>query len=120
MGSPPKVLVADDDEFAGGIVVELLSRQGVAAEMSENGEDVIRRFRSGEQFDVVLLDWELGDMTGIDVLQEIRNCTDMRLQGGYRDRPRPEPGSRRGGDGRWCVRILGETSDSAAAEGNVA
>lgn len=53
---PTRVLVADDDDFAGMVVCMLLKKQGVAHELAVTGEDCIKQWEdtaSTEPFTVV-------------------------------------------------------------------
>lgn len=65
------VLVVDDEADFVDILLMRLRRKGVSCEGAHCGRDAIGRIRT-QRFDVVLLDMKLGDMSGNEVLQEIK------------------------------------------------
>jgi len=67
-----KVLVADDSKTMRRILLRTLKSLGVhdAVEAS-NGREAVYRFRN-QPFDLVLLDWEMPELSGPEVLHEIR------------------------------------------------
>jgi len=66
-----RVLLIEDDRAAARSVELLLKAEGFSIEIAGLGEDGIELARGGE-FDVVLLDLGLPDMSGIDVLRTLR------------------------------------------------
>lgn len=73
-----RVFVVDDDEQLGRFLERLLSSTGHAVERFETGEAAIERVRSGEA-DLVLLDLNLPDLSGLEVLEAIRSDPATRL-----------------------------------------
>ena len=66
-----KVLVVDDDADTRSIVRRVLEREGVHVADAGNGADALAAaVRS--RFDLVVLDLDLPDMTGLEVLAELR------------------------------------------------
>jgi len=61
------VLVVEDDELLNGLIVKLLNGRGLQTEGVVCGRDAIDRIIGG-QVDVLLLDQQLPDMTGQDVI----------------------------------------------------
>lgn len=66
-----KILLTEDDGSLAGLVVDWLRSEGHTVDWASCGADAVRLFVSHE-FDVMVLDLELPDMTGIQVLQEYR------------------------------------------------
>jgi len=66
-----RVLVADNDELVRRAAHELLGRCGCEVETAHNGEEALLMVRSF-QYDVVLADIRLPDMTGYDCFRQIR------------------------------------------------
>jgi len=66
-----RVLVADDDETVRRAAHELLGRYGCEVETAHNGEEALLMARSF-QYDVVLADIRLPDMTGYDCFCQVR------------------------------------------------
>ncbi|KAF8039274.1 hypothetical protein BT93_B1720 [Corymbia citriodora subsp. variegata] len=69
------VLIVDDDLMIRTIHTILVSRVGgeVESQVAENGKVAVDLFRSGKSFDVVLMDWEMPVMNGIEATKELRN-----------------------------------------------
>lgn len=67
----PKVLIVDDDVLLQRIVARVVSKAGFATTVVGSGEDALESL-GGEQADVVLLDLQLPQMSGIETLRRIR------------------------------------------------
>ena len=68
----PYVLVIDDDESTCDALRRLLSRMGYAATCAMSGHDaldVVGQVRP----DVIVLDWMMPDMDGLEVLRRLRS-----------------------------------------------
>jgi two-component system chemotaxis response regulator CheY len=66
------ILVVDDFSTMRRIVRNLLKEIGyVNSDEAEDGERALQKLRS-EKFDLVLSDWNMPNMTGIDLLKAIR------------------------------------------------
>ena len=75
-----KILVADDSRVMRQIVVRTLRQAGYAdAEIVEavDGRDGLQKVRA-EQPDLVLSDWNMPEMSGLDFLQALRASGDSR------------------------------------------
>ena len=65
------VLVADSDIHALSNIVELIQRWGHHAEKSETAQDTLEKVEE-KQFDLVLLDMSLPDMTAQDLIGKLK------------------------------------------------
>lgn len=66
-----KILIIDDDMDLCLLLSRFLTKNGYETEMSHSGSKGIAKFQEG-RFDVVICDYRLGDMEGIDVLKALR------------------------------------------------
>jgi len=67
-----KILVVDDFSTMRRIVRNLLKELGFSnVHEAEDGVDALKKLRA-EAFDFVVSDWNMPNMTGIDLLREIR------------------------------------------------
>jgi two-component system chemotaxis response regulator CheY len=67
-----KILVVDDFSTMRRIVRNLLKELGFSnIQEAEDGVDALRKLRA-ETFEFVVSDWNMPNMTGIDLLREIR------------------------------------------------
>jgi len=73
----PKVLVADDNFLMRQTIVNVLMEMGIAAETANDGNEtislVIKARQACEPFDIVLLDWMMPEISGLDVLSYFRS-----------------------------------------------
>jgi len=71
---PPRVrilLIDDDDEFRESLSLNLMD-EGFAVTMFANGPSALEHVAAGESADVILLDWRMPGMNGLEVLRELR------------------------------------------------
>ncbi len=66
-----RVLIAEDGEVNRRVATSLLSIRGHRSSVVTNGQDAVRRV-GDEQFDAVLMDVNMPEMSGIEATQEIR------------------------------------------------
>jgi DNA-binding response OmpR family regulator len=66
-----KILLVEDDQMIAEIYKRKFESAGFEIVNAENGRDVLK-YASDQQFDLVLLDMVLPDMSGIDVLKELK------------------------------------------------
>jgi CheY-like chemotaxis protein len=71
-----RVLVVDDNAGARARLNDMLTSMKFSVEMADGGASALRAIRMaqerGHDHDVVLLDWKMPDMTGVDVARQIR------------------------------------------------
>ncbi len=73
-----RILIADDDDVAVEILEHALGQFGYQVTVARDGREALELVRSG-QFRMVVSDWEMPKMTGVELCQEIRR----RSAGGY-------------------------------------
>src|ERR1700735_3835275 len=65
------LLVDDDDFFRESLGLNLLD-EGFAVTSFSNGADTLKYFEQGGAADVLLLDWRMPGMDGLEVLRQLR------------------------------------------------
>lgn len=75
-GRVPVVLVAEDDEIAAELLETLLRRVGYEVRLARDGAEALRMVDQAPTPDVVLLDWMLPEMTGLEVCRRVRERWD--------------------------------------------
>ena len=75
-----RILIVDDEELAAEHARIVLDEVGIKAEVSYNGQDALNRFEVAhtkhKPYNLVLLDWKMPDMDGLEVAKEIRRRYD--------------------------------------------
>jgi DNA-binding NtrC family response regulator len=74
--APPRVLVVDDEQAVADMLVDHLSRLGLAAETAGTGEQAIERMREARKwkqgFDLAIVDKNLPGMNGLETIARMR------------------------------------------------
>ncbi len=74
-----KLIVADDSRMVRGIVTRIVEPLGYEVVAAGNGQEALNILESGEQnINLVLLDWNMPVLNGIDVIKKMR--ADSRLK----------------------------------------
>ena len=77
------VLVVDDDEILLQTTTDTLETMGVKAECASSGAEAIEKITNhinkGKDYDVVILDWKMPDMDGIETIRKIRSSVDEKV-----------------------------------------
>ena len=74
-----RMLVVDDDPTVRGIVIDLLNLSGHTALDVSNGAQALALLKA-EEFDAVLLDQSMPEITGVEVLRRLRAMgSDVRV-----------------------------------------
>ena len=68
-----RILIAEDDKSVAGLMRRVLAEDGYAIDIAHTGEDA-RLLAFVNQYDGIVLDLELGDRHGFEVLQELRSA----------------------------------------------
>jgi PAS domain S-box-containing protein len=74
-----RILVAEDNEFNGEIIVDLLGSAGATVTLVTDGQQAVDAMRNGGRFDILLLDVQMPVMDG---LAATRTILAERLDGG--------------------------------------
>jgi DNA-binding response OmpR family regulator len=67
----PRVLVADDDDQLRGVVTDWLESQNFEVEAVNNGS-ACKEVLEGKTFDVMVLDWQMPGMSGVEICRWYR------------------------------------------------
>jgi len=71
-----KMIVADDEEEVCNTIVKTMSRTGVVTEYSTDGEKAVEMMcaarEAGEPYDLILLDWKMPNLNGLETARLIR------------------------------------------------
>lgn len=73
-----KILLIEDDQFISDLYVRSLRKAGFEVTHEVTGPAGLAQAKTG-QFDLVMLDIMIPDMTGVDVLQELRGSDNAAL-----------------------------------------
>lgn len=65
------ILVIDDDEFLNELFCQFLQTKGFQSESAHSFAEAITRLSSSSKVDLILLDYQLGDGTGLELLVKI-------------------------------------------------
>ena len=78
-----RMIVADDDEEICKNVVKVMAATGVAVDYATDGETAIRMMRenreAGKPYDLILLDWQMPDLNGLETARLIRENYPERI-----------------------------------------
>ncbi|RDX63127.1 Two-component response regulator ARR22, partial [Mucuna pruriens] len=66
-------LIVDDDTMIRMIHRKMLNKVGVKNEAVKNGKEAVEIHRSGQRFDLVLMDWDMPVMNGIEATKTLRS-----------------------------------------------
>ncbi len=69
-----KILVVDDEPSMREFLEVLLAKEGYGVELAKNGKQALGFIRKN-RYDLVLSDIRLGDITGLDVLREVKKSS---------------------------------------------
>ena len=73
-----KILVVDDFSATRTIVINYLSKLGYKNTVeAEDGFSALARLKSA-LFDLVVTDWSMSDMSGLDLLKQMRTDSDLK------------------------------------------
>ncbi|WP_309119184.1 response regulator [Paenibacillus sp.] len=76
-----KIMLADDEPALRFLITETLAEEGYGVKEAEDGREAVRLLQS-ESFDVVILDYMMPELTGVEVCEWLR-----RTDGDNRDKP---------------------------------
>jgi CheY-like chemotaxis protein len=67
-----QILLVDDDPHIRSLGRELLEKLGYGVETAEKGEEVLEKFQQGQSVDLVILDYHLPGMSGLEVCRRLK------------------------------------------------
>ncbi|MGB8261373.1 MAG: response regulator [Terracidiphilus sp.] len=67
-----RALIVDDSRFVRGYLRGLLEEKGIECEEVGDGQQALDRLRECGPFDLVLLDWNMPVMNGLEMLMQMR------------------------------------------------
>jgi len=71
------ILVVDDEEKMTSFIASYLINEGYAVRQAHSGAEALRLLEAGGGFDLVLLDWMMPGMNGLDVCRKLRTFSDI-------------------------------------------
>lgn len=71
-------LIVDDSDAVRGLLADHLAQLGFAVEQAANGMEALARAARLQTLEVVLLDWDMPGMDGLEVLRRLRAETGTR------------------------------------------
>src|SRR5437773_2469832 len=69
-----RILIAEDERITRMTLARQLQSWGHDVTAAEDGQDACDKFAAGE-FDIVITDWEMPRLSGVELVQRIRECT---------------------------------------------
>ena len=80
---PIDVLIVDDDEVMLETAVDTLESLGASTEQSRSGLEALgmieHRHQAGRDYDVIIVDWKMPDIDGIETISRIRSVVDAKI-----------------------------------------
>ena len=79
---PIDVLIVDDDETMLKTAVDAIESLGASAEQAQSGAEALgmiaHRHNSGRDYNVIIVDWKMPDMDGIETISRMRSEIDAK------------------------------------------
>ncbi len=81
--NPIDILIVDDDDVFLQTTIDTLLEMGAKAESANSGKDAIekitKRHQEGHDYDIIILDWKMPDMNGIETVRKIKSDIDGKI-----------------------------------------
>lgn len=84
-----KILIVDDDKYISLLLYNFLDDEGYVCETAENGLEALEKVSKGSHYDMVLLDFVMPKMNGLEFLAAVREINPhipVMMISGYRTR----------------------------------
>jgi len=81
----PRILIVDDEPSVSAVMRQVLEALGYSSSICNNGNEALLQFQDGT-YDVVLTDYRMPEMSGIELCRQIRKCNSsvpVILMSGY-------------------------------------
>lgn len=72
-----KVLAVDDEVKMTSFIASYLANEGYAVTEVHSGTEALKQLEAGSGYDVVLLDWMMPGLNGLDVCRQLRTYSDV-------------------------------------------
>ena len=80
---PMDVLIVDDDETMLQTAADALTSLGATAEQAPGGLEALgmieHRHKSGKDYDVIIVDWKMPEIDGVETVKRIRSVIDAKV-----------------------------------------
>lgn len=76
-GNPTHILVVDDEEQMTAFISSYLCNEGYKVKQAHSGAEALQMLEEEHGFDLVLLDWMMPGMNGLDVCRQLRRFSDV-------------------------------------------
>ena len=67
-----RAIIVDDSRFMRGYIRGLLEEKGIECAEAADGQAGLEQLRAGVPFDLALLDWNMPNMNGLEMLRNMR------------------------------------------------
>jgi len=78
-----KILFVEDSPNIRDMCVRILSNAGYEVESAATGQEAVRLLRSDPAFDLVVIDFALPDMSGLELIDHVRSRIPAIIISGY-------------------------------------
>ncbi|MDQ6423646.1 response regulator transcription factor [Paenibacillus sp. LHD-117] len=72
-----RVLVVDDEEQMTSFIASYLTNEGYSVKQVHSGAEALQELEESPAFDLILLDWMMPGMNGLDVCRRLRRFSDV-------------------------------------------
>ena len=72
-----RALVIDDSRAMRSILTGILEEIGFEVAQAKDAEDALSLLEEGEGFELALVDWNLPELSGLELVQTVRNMSDL-------------------------------------------
>ena len=79
VGNKQKILVVDDNTVNLKVARRILEPYNLVVEFSGSGKDFIKKYTSGNHYDLVMLDDMMPEMSGVETLKYLKEHTDYNI-----------------------------------------
>jgi CheY-like chemotaxis protein len=73
-----KILLAEDEELLIDVLQRKLTQEGYELKVAKNGREALEILKGGEEFDLILLDIIMPEMSGFEVMEEMQKDENLK------------------------------------------